>query len=74
MEIRIGVQHSAREIAFESKEGQDAVLKTVETALTKGGLLQLPDDKGRHFIVPADKIAYVEVGESASRRVGFGAS
>ncbi|MTA57401.1 MAG: DUF3107 family protein [Actinobacteria bacterium] len=26
------------------------------------------------IIVPADKIGFVEVGESASRRVGFGAA
>lgn len=73
MEIRIGVQNVAREIAFESKAEQDEVVKAVTAALGKGTILQLADDKGRQHLVPADKIAYVEVGESATRRVGFGA-
>jgi hypothetical protein len=36
--------------------------------------LTLTDIRGHEIIVPADKIGYVEVGEAASRRVGFGAA
>jgi hypothetical protein len=36
-------------------------------------LLVLSDDKGRQVMVPADKVAYVELGESETRKVGFGA-
>jgi len=32
----------------------------------------LPDDHGGKFLVPADKIAYVEFTGVESRRVGFG--
>lgn len=71
MEVRIGLINTAREIAFESKADQKEVTKAVTTALADGGLLTLPDDKGRQFMVPADKIAYVELGESTPRRVGF---
>ena len=39
----------------------------------KSGLLQLTDDKGRRVIVPADRLAYVEIGEVSIRKVGFGA-
>ncbi|MBP7898013.1 MAG: DUF3107 family protein, partial [Actinobacteria bacterium] len=28
--------------------------------------------QGHEIIVPADKIGYVEIGEPAERRVGFG--
>ncbi len=35
-------------------------------------LLSLVDEKGRRVVVPADKIAYVEIAESELRRVGFG--
>jgi hypothetical protein len=37
-----------------------------------GGVFILPDEKGGRVLVPAGKIAYVEVGGPDSRRVGFG--
>ena len=43
-----------------------------DLAVTDGGLLVLFDDKGGKVMVPADKIAYVEVGTGPGRRVGFG--
>ncbi|MGH8938983.1 MAG: DUF3107 domain-containing protein, partial [Actinomycetes bacterium] len=36
-------------------------------------ILSLDDEKGRRIVVPSDKLAYVEIGEPESRRVGFGA-
>lgn len=72
MEVRIGVQHTAREIVLESDEAPDDVLAKVHAALTDGGVLTLTDDRGRQVFVPADRLAYVEVGAPSSRRVGFG--
>ncbi|MFM9049903.1 MAG: DUF3107 domain-containing protein [Actinomycetota bacterium] len=74
MEVRIGVQTAAREIVLESGQTPDQVAEAVEAAITAGGLLALEDDKGRRVLVPADRLAYVEIGPSASRRVGFGAA
>ena len=34
-------------------------------------VVTLPDDKGKQYMIPVEKIAYVELGESAPRRVGF---
>jgi hypothetical protein len=74
MEVRIGVQHAARELVIESAQTQDEVEKTVSAALTGDtGLLSLSDESGRRVVVPSDKLAYVEIGEPESRRVGFGA-
>lgn len=74
MEIKIGVQHAARELSLESELSAEEVEKAVSAALTgKTGLLVLNDDKGRKVIVPADRLAYVEIGEPTARRVGFGA-
>lgn len=72
MEIKIGVQQSAREIALDSPLSADDIAQAVSAALADGGVLSLEDEKGRRVIVPADRIAYVEIGPEASRRVGFG--
>jgi hypothetical protein len=39
---------------------------------TESGVLSLTDEKGRLFLVQVSKIAYVEIGASDGRRVGFG--
>ncbi|MEV1051863.1 DUF3107 domain-containing protein [Streptomyces sp. NPDC049887] len=74
MEVKIGVQHAPREIALESGQTAEEVEQAVADALAgKAQLLSLTDDKGRKVLVPADRIAYVEIGEPTTRRVGFGA-
>ncbi len=74
MEIKIGVQHAARELSLESELSAEEVEKAVAAALTgKSGLLVLSDEKGRKLMVPADRLAYIEIGEPTARRVGFGA-
>ncbi|MER5746098.1 DUF3107 domain-containing protein [Streptomyces sp. NPDC059913] len=74
MEVKIGVQHSPREIVLESGLSAEEVESTVAEALNgKARLLSLTDEKGRKVLVPADRIAYVEIGEPTARRVGFGA-
>lgn len=72
MEIKIGVRNAAREITLETDADADSVAATVAAALENGGLLRLADSKGREVMVPAEALAYVETGNSESRRVGFG--
>lgn len=72
MEIKIGVQQTAREIALESDQSPDEIDAAVRKAIADGGILSLEDDKGRRIIVPADRLAYVEISPATSRRVGFG--
>lgn len=73
MEVKIGVQHTPREIVLESGLSAEDVESAVAAALGgKAELLSLTDDKGRKVLVPADRIAYVEIGEPTTRRVGFG--
>jgi hypothetical protein len=74
VEVKIGVQYAARELVLESSQSPDEVTKAVSDALKADlGVLTLVDEKGRRVLVPADKLAYVEIAESESRRVGFGA-
>ena len=74
MEVKIGVQHANRELVLESEQSPEEVQEAVAAALSgKSNLLQLTDDKGRRVIIPADRLAYVEIGEVSIRKVGFGA-
>ena len=48
---------------------------TVADALAgRTELLELTDEKGKQFLVPAARVSYVEVGTNDSRSVGFNAS
>ena len=74
MEVKIGVQYAVRELVLESAQSPDEVAQLVQESLRADlGVLTLVDDKGRRVLVPADKLAYVEIAESEQRRVGFGA-
>jgi hypothetical protein len=74
VEVKIGVQFAPRELVLESSQSADDVAKAVADALKADlGVLTLEDEKGRRVLVPADKLAYVEIAESETRRVGFGA-
>jgi hypothetical protein len=72
VEIKIGVQQTAREIALESEQSPDDIDAAVRKAIAEGGILSLEDDKGRRVMVPADRLAYVEISPATARRVGFG--
>jgi len=74
VDVKIGVQHAARELVLESTESADAITDAVSEALTgKRRILALTDQSGRRVVVPSDKLAYVEIGEPEARKVGFGA-
>ncbi len=74
MEVKIGVQFAPRELTLESGQSADEVARAVSDALKADlGVLTLVDEKGRRVLVPADKLAYVEIAENEQRRVGFGA-
>ncbi|MFY9331317.1 MAG: DUF3107 domain-containing protein [Candidatus Nanopelagicales bacterium] len=74
MEVKIGVLHTAREIVFDSPLTAEEVSTAVQASLTNDSVLNMTDDRGRTILVPADRIAYVELGVPATRRVGFGST
>lgn len=72
MEVKIGVTDSHRELVVSSSSTADEIEEQVADAIAESqGLLKLVDDKGRRVVVPAAKIAYVEIDPADSRRVGF---
>jgi hypothetical protein len=72
VEVKIGVLHTPREIVVESTQSPDEVEALVSTALKSvDGQLALTDERGRRVIVPANLIAYIEIAQADTRRVGF---
>ena len=71
MEVKIGVQHAPRELVVESAESAEAIEKLVADAVASGGVLTLTDNRGRKVVIPATKVAYVEIGGGVSGQVGF---
>ena len=71
MEVKIGVLHASREIVFESSDSRDDILAVVHKAIGDGDVIELMDSKGRTIIMPADRLAYVEIGDEGQRRTGF---
>jgi hypothetical protein len=73
VEVKIGVMDSPRELSFNSAQTPSEVEQLITDALANdSGVLSLTDEKGRRFLVQTSKIAYVEIGPSDVRRVGFG--
>ena len=73
MEIKVGIVHGGREIVLESEETAASVESAFAKAVADEGLLTLVDERGRKVLVPAARIAYLEIGQEQARRVGFGA-
>ncbi len=71
VEVKIGVQNAARELTVEIDESAETVEKLVSDAVSGEGVLALTDSKGRRVLVPAAKLAYVEIGPRRPGQVGF---
>lgn len=73
VEVKIGVQHVARELVVETSLTPDEVEQALTKALSTGqGLFTLDTEQGERVIVPVEKLAYIDVGDTEPRRVGFG--
>jgi len=71
VEVKIGVQHAQRELVLDSDNTPEEIEARLGEALASNGVLHLKDTKGRAVVVPADKIAYVELGSPSASTVGF---
>jgi ABC-type branched-subunit amino acid transport system substrate-binding protein len=77
VDVRIGVSQHPRELDVELADDTDreALKQQIADALADDDkVLWLTDRRGRDIVVPAAKIAYVEIDTGdAERRIGFGA-
>ena len=75
MDVRIGVTYTAKELEVELGDDVDgeALKAELAQAMADGTPLWLTDRKGRQVGVPAEKVAWVEIGRpDADRHIGFG--
>jgi len=71
IQVRIGISDSSHELVFETETTPEKVLSLANEAIEKKTSLELTDTRRRTVLVPAGKIAFIEIGDSAERKVGF---
>ena len=73
MDVKIGVQSVARELVVETETSAEELERDLSAALSQGegAIFALAVAKGGKVLIPADKIAYVELGQGEGRRIGF---
>ena len=71
MEVKIGVENVQRELVVEIDATPDDVQTKLAEALAGSGVFSLVDTRGRSVVVPAVKVAYLEIGSGTSGAVGF---
>lgn len=73
VQVRIGVQSVAKELVVETAVSADDVERAIADALADDdGVFTLRSKNGARVVVPAAKLAYVEIDESGTKSVGFG--
>lgn len=72
MEVKIGVQHTSRELTLDTDQTPEEIESAVTASFDGTTPLRLVDSKGSVVLVPASALAYVEIGAPRKGGVGFG--
>ena len=72
MEIKVGIQHVNREIVVETTDSAADIEASLANAMSEETFFTVTDERGRKVLIPAAKIAYVDLGQENARHVGFG--
>lgn len=72
MEVKIGIQMAPRELLVETASSAEDIQRALTDALADDKLFVIVDKRGGTVLVPAEKIAYVELDQAEPRRIGFG--
>ncbi|NNG18839.1 DUF3107 domain-containing protein [Naumannella sp. ID2617S] len=73
MEVKVGIQHIARELTVDTDQTAEEVQEAYLKALDGNDTLLLHDAKGGRTLLRASQIAYLDLGQEQARKVGFGA-
>ncbi len=72
MEVKVGIQMAPRELVVETDFSATDIEQALADALADDTVFKLKDTRGNTVLVPAAKVAYVELGSAEPRRIGFG--
>ncbi|WUH97288.1 DUF3107 domain-containing protein [Spirillospora sp. NBC_00431] len=74
MQVRIGVQNVPKELVVDTDQSADQVQDALSDALAEQprGVFVLQDRRAGRVVVPAERLAYLEIVEDEQRSVGFG--
>lgn len=72
MEVKVGIQMTPRELVVETDVSPSDIEQALADALADNRVFKLTDNRGNTVLIPAGKVAYIEVGSAEPRRVGFG--
>lgn len=72
MDVKIGIQHIAREVTVETDQSAEEIASAYRKAVAEGTTFELTDTKGGRTLVRADAVAYLDLGSEKARKVGFG--
>lgn len=73
MDVRIGISDVAREVTVRTEASADDLAEALNKAIADDSLFEITDTQGRRVFIPASKVAYLDLGSTDSRAVGFGA-
>jgi Protein of unknown function (DUF3107) len=72
VEVKVGIQMAPRELVVETDFSALDIEQALADALADDTVFKLKDTRGNTVLVPAAKVAYVELGNAEPRRIGFG--
>ena len=73
MDIRVGFNDNARELAIAAGEKREEIVAALREGLKAGeGFIEVSDAKGQIYLINAEEVAYVEIGAADRPAVGFG--
>ena len=72
VEVKIGIWSVPRELVVDTDSSFEEVERILTAAVAESSVFVLADTKGGKVMIPADKVAYLELGGNESRRIGFG--
>jgi hypothetical protein len=72
VEVKIGIQMAPRELVVETASSAEDIQRALTDALADSKLFVIVDKRGGTVMVPADKVAYLELDQAEPRRIGFG--
>lgn len=72
MEIKIGVTGVAREFTLDIEAEPKVIRRDFDAAVVSGQTLSITDSRGRVYDFAGKYLAYIELGETVTERVGFG--